>query len=567
MRKLIVNDVVLDIDDQTAIGIDYQSYDIKQLADTFVKVSNTFTVPATVKNLAVFGLPNNPQSTSTLVYQEATCNYWVDNDLIIDDGRIRVDEIQDRIGLFIFEKANIWETLKTVFFGADFWNDFINNFYGPVKGGYTPAGSHFAGTFADFCQEIADSTEGIILPMTWGNLKEATYKNIAEEIKPLEFGTALYYIWTRLEYKDIGGEDVESYGGHFAVYAKTIFEYIEWKYGVNFLTSGGVLNGNIWDDPIAPLLYIDAKEITIRVFGTSPNLDIYFYYAPNAPLATNFLPHSSIQDKADKTLYDFVTSFIQCTNAIKDEFDINGEKIIRLARFDDLTSLGDLVEFSGLTGKPKYKPFVEGFAQMNYITFGTIFDGGDSLLNSKTINLGNANVDKSKTLFAIDAHVPATVVNGADAILDLSKKEAFKTFTFMISDGLCSVSTLIGHIAGSVVADANVVLPKAALYELDSEYELLNTALAFPVWYEIQKWLTPADLKDFKFFKQYYIRELNGSYFVNKIKGFNPEKSTQPTTLEVLRISDATPVTPPDLDFWVDGVFDPWFDGVNDYWY
>ena len=66
---------------------------------------------------------------------------------------------------------------------------------------------------------------------------------------------------------------------------------------------------------------------------------------------------------------------------------------------------------------------------------------------------------------------------------------------------------------------------------------LMDSILAYPKFYEIKKWLTISDIRGFEFFKQYYISELNGSFFVNKIKGFNPDKSKDPTTIELIKVS------------------------------
>ena len=123
MRLLRINDIDVDIDDQTAIGIDFQSYDIKEPGKNFINISNTFTIPLTANNKAIFGNAQDPQSLATDIYEESICNYWIDNEQLIKNSKCRVEEIQDRISIFIFEKDDIWDTLKGVK-----WNDFIPDF-------------------------------------------------------------------------------------------------------------------------------------------------------------------------------------------------------------------------------------------------------------------------------------------------------------------------------------------------------------------------------------------------------------------------------------------------------
>lgn len=557
MRLLRINGIEVDIDEQTAIGVDLQSYNIKEPGTTLINVTNTFTIPNTSNNLGIFGNAQDPQSLSTKIYDEALCDYWVENEQLIKSAKCRVDQIQDRISLFLFEKADIWDTLKGVL-----WPDFLADFivWMKINKGLYSFGSPFVGTFPDFITEFAGNTEGIILPMTWGNLFSQPLLD-----SPGNFVERLNTIYLYIKFTE-GTPTVttESDGGHFSIYVRTIFEYIEDTYGVDFLTSGGVLPGNIWDDPIAQTMFIDSKEIAIDVSGTIDNYSIYF-----KPSSSLFLPHKDIRDKADKTLYDFVNSFMNEFNILKDELEVNGQPVIRLARFDDLKTLAEVVDWSEkMSGKPIFKPFIEGYAQENLIKFGTIFEEGDSLLNSKTLNSSNKNLDLKVDLFEIDAHVPAVDIVGNDAYLDLSKKEAFQTFTFMVADGLTDNDITVIWFEQGVIgaADATLKLPKAALYSLDSEYNFLDEIITYPRFYEAKRWITLTEIKNFEFFKQYFIRELNGSFFVNKISGFNPDKSKEPTTLELIKISDKTPVADPDLNFWVDGVEDAWFDGDNDWW-
>jgi hypothetical protein len=567
MRLLRINGIDVDIDERTAIGVDLQSYNIEEPGTTLINTTNTFTIPKTSNNLAVFGNAQDPQSLSTKIYDSSICNYWVDNEQLITNGKCRVDQIDgDRISLFIFEKADIWDELKGVL-----WPDFVNSFIGWLKTekGLYSLSSPFVGTFPNFIAEFAGNTEGLLLPMTWGNLFAQPLLD-AQNADVERLNTI--FLYTKFEEGDppVPPEVqivTESYGGHFCIYAKTIFEYIEDTFGVNFLTSGGVLPGNIWDDPIAPTMFIDSKEISINVSGTFDNFTIYFQ---DGGQELPFLPHKDIRDKADKTLYDFVNSFMQEFNILKDELEVNGLPVIRLARFDDLENLAEVVDFSDrLTGKPVFKPSIPGYAQQNIIKFGTVFENGDNLLNSKTLISNNRNLDLEKTLFEIDAYVPPVDIVGSDTFLDLSAKEAFKTFTFMVADGLTDADITVIYFETGVIANASasLKLPKAALYSLDSEYNFLDEIITYPKWYEAAKWLTLKDIKNFEFFKQYFIRELNGSFFINKISRFNPDRSKEPTRLELIRISDKTPLTPPDLNVWVDGVGIDWEDGEGDPWF
>ena len=124
MRLLRIDNIDVDIDEQTAIGVNYQSYDIKQVGKRFVNITNTFNIPATNHNLAIFGNAQNVQSLSTDIYSSSICNYWTNNEQLIKNAKCRVESINERISLFVYEKADIWDVLKTVLF-PDFLASYI----------------------------------------------------------------------------------------------------------------------------------------------------------------------------------------------------------------------------------------------------------------------------------------------------------------------------------------------------------------------------------------------------------------------------------------------------------
>ncbi len=552
MRLLRINDLKVDIDESTAIGVDYQSYDLKQPGTRKVNVTNSFTIPATYNNLSIFGDANNPQSLSTKIYDQNILNYWVDNQQLIIQARVRVENIDDRISLFVFQKPDVWDLMKQVIW-PDFAKDFIK--WMQDEKGLPSLDAPFIGTFTDFIEPYTETTEGVKFPFYFGNLYNYDPDG---GINFLETPSKLY-----LRFWPNNGTKAD--GGHFCVYCKTIFEYIEWKYDVNFLTGGGQATGNLWDDPIALGLYIPLRDLTQRFHYTATVLD-GFYFEFNED--TKFLPLKDQKDKSGKKLYDFVNSFFQHLNVIKDEILIGVEPAIRLARFDDIELLADVVNWSGnLSGKPKFKPFIDGYQQENLIKFKEVYEEGDELLNSKTLTCLNKNLDATVDLFEIDAYVNSFLQINSGVVPDLSPKEAFKTFSFFLDGGL---TTDLINIYASEDGDeqqAVLQLQRANLYDLDSEYNFLDEIIDYPRFYEVTKWLTISDVKNLEFFKQYWIKELNGSYFINKISGFNPQKSNEPTKLELIKISDRTPVTPPTLDYWADGIGDAWTDGINDYYF
>jgi len=551
MRLLRLNGSNVDIDDNTAIGITIQTYDFKEPGKRKIKVSNNFNIPVTSNNLEIIGFANNVQSTDKTVYGKLTCNYWVDNKQLIENAFARVTEIGDRINIFVFEKPDVWELMKTFL-----WEDFTDEFLTWLQDekGYPTAASPFLGNFNDFILDYIGTTEGLLLPMYMGNLY-----NYNPGSGYLEDETN---IWLKY-YPDTADEPAN--GGHFCAYAISIFEFIEYKYSVNFLTSGGLVTKNIWDDAIAPLIYTPLRNIDVRYHYTGIVNDGFYF---ELLASGQFQPEKDIDDKGDKSLYDFVNSFLQHFNILIDDLFINDEKVMALRRFDDMENDAPVINFGNITGKAKFKPSIDKFVQTNYIKFKEIYEGGNSLLNSRTITCKNENLDATGTLFEIDAYVPDFINITGGVVPNLSPKESFKTFQFLISEGTTTDQITISISEDTPASQTvSINLLKAAIYDLSGEYLFIDNIVEYPIYYDIEKWLTLSDVFEFEFWKLYWIKELNGSFFINKISGFNPQKSNKPTKMELIRISDRTPQLFDDFEYWTDGFAEEFSDGLGNFYY
>jgi len=659
MRRLEINGTEVEIDEKTAIGITFKSYNVEKVGTTTTSDSNTFSVPITSRNLAIFGNIQDPQSLSTKVYEENLCNYWVGNEQHLTNAKISVKSITNRINLYAVNKLSFWDEAKVLL-----WTDFIYDLFQwlHLEKNLPSEESPFVGSFSEFITGtgVTNNTEGVLLPLYVTNLE----------------------IENKAPYNEILLNDYENTtGGHFCIYAKTIFEYIEYRFGLNFGVSEVGLNGNLWDDIIATSLFIPVRELLVI---SIPDGSEHYFKQPESTLwATEFPPYDLNHANEDKTLLEFISAFFQHLNVLKDEILINGKSVVRLSRFDDLEDKAEVVDYSDNFDFIKsFTPTIKGYGQENYIKFESIYENGSKFTNSKKLTSLNKNIDVKKDLFTIDAYIGNVLEsNPSDVLIDLSTEDSFKTFEFLISGGLTSdlitvlskqdsisnpavfspfinisfsdfVSSSDGSDVFGVAADNNNIaicqnrllnigatsfiklkwdviegggdfsmkifdgisllktvpisaeelefqftsaegilpvlltieqnvlsitdktldirnvsgfiynknpfettslkLKKAAFYDLNSEYNLLNSALQYPRFYEVQRWMTNEDIRKLEFFKLYYFRQLGGSFFINSVKGFNPDKSKKSTTLEVFKVSDRTPPPVYDREFLVD---------------
>lgn len=538
MRLLRINDIIADIDEQTAIGITYSAFDVREPGKPRVAISNNFSIPKTSKNLAIFGNPNDPQSTSITVYQSAIADYYVNNTRFLRSAKVRVTEINERIELLIYEKSTFWESLADLS-----WYDFTADlllFLNDTKG-YPISGDAFVGTFTDFVDLFLTNTDGLIIPYV------ATKSSF---LTPEYTGANL---WITDEYNGVKG-------GIFCIYAKTIFEYFEWKYGVDFGANAPSEIFNALNDAVIQSIYIPIRGIVSVETGTGFYLSAALDSAPYMGTAVE------VQDKPSKNMSDFFRTFCGYFNLIKDEYYFGNQYYIRLYRFDNIEN-SNVIDWSGKIEKIKsFKPLVDGYARKSYIKYGSVFTGGDAYTQAVRIDVANDNLSPQSDVLAIDAYVPATKdPTGFQIAIDMTDDKCNDTFIFLATDG-----TYTASIAYKDITNVNHIVTKtidvAALYSIQSEYIKLKSVMEYPKFWTAGLWLNPVEIERLSFFSLIYIRELNGSFFLNKIDGYNPDKARQATTIELIRVSDKTP-SGVGNDYWVDGVFDAWTDGAGEIYY
>ena len=137
MRSLIVykendNEIYnVDLDDQTAIGINVNVFNPVKPDVASVNISNEFTVPKTRNNVNIFdGIFNPNHNTNEYAGSDYNykCDYFVDNHRLIS-GVIYLKSCDaDRITMFIYDKYSVVSRLKQTTFG-DFERLYLNTKY------------------------------------------------------------------------------------------------------------------------------------------------------------------------------------------------------------------------------------------------------------------------------------------------------------------------------------------------------------------------------------------------------------------------------------------------------
>lgn len=504
MQVLKINNQIVDIDINSAIGIDYKAYDVAKPSSRYAPVSNNFSIPLTDKNLKIVGFAGNKHSISSIVYSKLTCEYYVNNIAVIKRGTASVTNVSDRIYMFASGREDIWDVLK-----KETWKQFNADFIGWLQENKNlPAiDNTFSGTFSDFLQPYTVATEGLFLPALLGNFYGA--------------GETQY---------DLYLQNATSLGSHFCVYIKTIFEFIEDFYGVDFSVFDTDIYYNIFNDAIASKMYVQLKNIEIYHVSDA---EFYFRYAEKT-----FSPEDDITiDKDDKNLYDLINIFFQTFNVLIDrKINADGTSKFILRRFDDIDN-APVKQLTKTIGNKKFFPSIEGWKQKNYITYSKLYSDAPKLTNAKYIPCYNENIevgDSESSIFEIQMYIPSQVAIGGGVIANMSGVDPLKDFTLFISGTDYAIN--LHSISNSILLSTNKVLKLARIYSLASEYNALANMLLYPVKYDIKKQMNIIELNELQYFTKWQSSDLGCYYFMNKISGFNPNNSSNEITIELIKI-------------------------------
>jgi len=547
MRILKANNTPLDIDDETAIGIDYQAYDFKKAGDIKVNVSNTFTVPATSKNLKIFGFAGRAYSLSAVEYEKILIDYYIRNTQFITKGVARVEKIEGgRIHLFVAERPAFIDEMKTTdltsFLSHWFDNAFTNTQFN---------------TFFDFLSSVRLGVNGVVLPLINGNL--SLYEDRLGAT-PEKIG---YYSGTTVggtEYSNTIAMSVQNdntgtiaMGGHFFVYIDRLLKHIETYFNVDLSRA---LSGdyNIFNDSLIEELSIPVRNI---LYAT-PSDKFALAFIDNIGATYSFLPHEDLNPYEGLTVYDFFTTTLRLLGYAIEPMPDGKYEIIRLDLINLVNTKSDFLPgymaegFKDMT----YIPNIESYGVNNIIKMKPYSEGGETL-GSKTIVSTNKNLDERKDLFKVDAYIPPFLISQGDFVPDMSASDSFKNITYFKKTNTFSLCRITGRwqVLTDITLDdifpprfswpgeleiptedETMTLMIPEVYTVANEYTFLDNILQSPETRKVKRWVNSSMMEGFRKIAVYYVREFGAWYFVNKISNFNPDKSNEPVEFELMKM-------------------------------
>lgn len=546
MRILKINGKIADIDEKTAIGIDLQAYDFKEPGQLKVNVSNTFSIPATAHNRLLLGNAGSPSRVNSVVYEKISVDYQVRNTLYITNGAARITSIKGgRINLYVAQRPGFIDEMKAMDLTSFIKNWFDNSFANP----------NFS-TFSGFLSSYRDGSNGVIMPAMIGNHADLPDSDdrVVEYIGYFDGTTVKNEITLSIQNDN---EGYVSIGGHFCVYVEQLLKHIEQYFGVD-LSSSLNASYNIFKDNVMKALFIPARNITIFTGANEYRLawiNVGGFY--------RFMPHTDLKPYDGLTVYDFFITTLRLLGCGVELMDSGKFELVRLDNINSIATKSDLLPGlpeSDFHTNMEYTPAADGYGQQNIIKMAPAKDMNE-YTGARFIQSNNYNTEPKKDLFTVDAFVPMLYSQGGQFVPDMRNEETYAKITYMRSTGNLLPFTVNGRyrvttegdfafyprwvntsrLEGKyVLSDPNLTweisLYTPEVYTVASEYNFLDGVVNSPESYKIKRWVTASQLEGFRKIAPYYVPELGRWVFVNKIKGFNPEKSKAPVEFELIKL-------------------------------
>lgn len=548
MRLLRINGEIADIDEDTAIGIDLQAYDFKDPGKLKVNVSNTFSLPATAKNMRILGSPGNPSRVDNTIYSRISVDYQVKNKMYITGGTARVESIKKgRINMFVAQRPGFIERMKSVTLNQFLQQWFENSFFNSLFSSYQ-----------QLVNAYAQGHNGVILPAMIGTLADLPdEKDRVIEYFCFDNGNEIVHeIAMRVQHHDEGWV---AHGGHFCVFLEPLFKYFEEYFDVD-LNSASPAAYSLFNDSVFKSLYIPCRNINI-IDGT-PRLE-FVQFNPNS----NLRPLDDVEPYVDLSAFDLFAETLKLLGYGIEEVG-EGFELVRLDHMGTVPTAADILPGymeAEFRKEMEYKPIVEGYGQQNIIKMVPADNAGE-MAGARVLVSNNENSEATKDLFTVNAYVP-TFFRGWGFLAydhfvpDMREAKSVEKLTFFRSSERRVIFTVSGKYQTIPPEEiqqfpkkVQKVIPRGdysqypdwrrvgvylftpEVYSVSAEYNFLEGIINSPETYKVKRWVTSSQMENFRKIATYYVPELGGWFYVNKIKGFNPVKSKQPVEFELIKV-------------------------------
>lgn len=500
----------LHLDEDVGIGITWENFNISDIANRKISRTNSFQVPKE-GNEAIFQFASIQNAPSDFAYNA------YDFDLIVD-------------GIFIYQNGRAWIVSE-----EDRYYNMVASVHKSVIDEFKSIA--LSGLFPD---PIDLDTPANLQPLFHTGIN-------GFKIDPLFF--AEYPVpgiapspWIAY----VPDNDFNWYNGvnYLSIFVKTIFEKIETDYSYTFA-------GDLWSDA-------DFEDFRIpMVFAL-----LLKYNGETNVCVDQIIIHDSY------TFFDLFKLILQMFGAT---FKVSGATITmqKLSDLDVTTPM----DWSGKVTKKRKSFSIPEIGQENFIRY-QVDDNVNADLFSAKFLCNNLNIDYKKDHETLIAKIMQyrNIVEYYDNISSNDIKcilvppmlgiDNFLGGGFYKKSGLADIliiktgteylgqplAIIINYwneaipglfdneaYSGTITNDAQTKVP--VFYDINSNYDFIETFLTDPVFYQAEIMLNILDIIALDPFKAVTIKELGGLFYVNKISNYMISKKNVPCSVELIKIA------------------------------
>ncbi|MFA5572818.1 MAG: hypothetical protein WDA42_06900 [Candidatus Bathyarchaeia archaeon] len=479
----------IDIDEQTAIGLDYKAFDLKQPDEIGIKHSNTFTLPRTPSNERLHG----NFGISDEAYAPYAVDYIVDNHKLIDKGRIEVSNVGQRISCTLIAKDSVWDEM-----GKTLWPEFMQGYFEWLATEH-PTAVSYSGDLSTVVASLKATTEHVKLSAMYSELDNLPYSE-----------ANLYLSYFGID------------GGHMAVFCKSLFQYVQERFGISFFGDAtnsifGYKNPYI-KEPSLEFVYVDNTESRI------------VYSSQQKVINRTDAKISEYISREKRSVLDFIRYFIQHTNSVMDRLSATEYAI----RPFDLITDASVVDYSGLIEDSiEFEPILPNIGRrttIDFVKYSELIEAGSARID---LVCENYNAPPEMEFYKIGGYIPAAYVNSGLNVLAFVSEGGRSEFT-LLEDSGNTTSFSLRVVKGFMNVATTQTLPVAQVMAVPTDG--LQEIIRKPKLFRIRKWLDIDEVDAIRFWAKYWVVELGGCFYLNSVKGFNPYGSKQPTEIELMLI-------------------------------
>lgn len=523
MYTIKVNNVEIDIDGDSAIGITRRGFNFQEPQNLGLSSSNTFSVPATAKNSKIFGFSSDvsgyTMNNDGIPYSEFYSQVYADGILVLA-GKSYLTGYSGRYNIKIVDSRNIFDRIGNIMLSGtgsltEELCDIINDETGPGSSynDYISYGSSGAGMLF-----IPYSAGGLY--NSWPYLSTNSDNVDEKKDKYEEDGTAAEdYSHMCTEFIS-GTRPVGNYkGGHFFVSVKTVIETIFSMAGADIISFPEIDSFIRIPDMI---LYKDIIQNT--------------YYLKDEPGYLYSFSDTGTENRL--TALDILKVVMQEYCLVLDVYyDSISERY--KCKFTSLNSVpADTFELKTASRPSDIKYLIEGYSKKSWIAYSGLGGPDDSVITGGLkVEVENESLEEGgdeTVFFTINRYLGSYLIRvdgntSTDTVqFNLTEKSTYDKIIIVDKGDAAPYTVTVQRImAGSVDASVSTTLYTAVQSTVgtSNDWNYFENFVRKPVIISIDCIMNPVIFNNVRQDSLVRFSGIPGRWYVTSIENYNPDVS------------------------------------------